>query len=179
MNAGDCFASAQILELVAGDIRIHSGYDVLYGHGVFEYDSGYRWINIVPDQVTKEYLYADSLNHQGMFYMRELFDRFGGYSTSYKIASDWLFAIVLCHAGIRFKNLDYLCACSDPNGISNANQSLSLNERGEIIADWYSDIEIAQYRQNAAKNQQNNQESLLGYLRQNVKMRMLNIERVS
>ena len=83
MNGGDSFASHQALEWVSEAPQK----DLIYGD--IYHDSTNGPLITYPDEIPAGYLLRNMVPHQSTFYKRELFDRYGGYDPSYKIAADY------------------------------------------------------------------------------------------
>lgn len=135
LNAGDVFASTQVLEkmfsmptrvdLLYGNLKVvRNGKQVGYCKGV--------------EQPTFLDLYNSCLKHQATFIKRSLFERFGVYDDSLHIVADWewFFRVAAFHDDVtlEYRNVDI--AEFDNDGISNCSPQLCKEER-LLVLDRY------------------------------------------
>lgn len=113
MNGGDRFASGNVLARVAQAPRV----DLIYGDIRLGSAEGPLWKS--PARLERGLLLKRSLPHQASFYQRGLFDRFGLYDTSYRIAGDYEFFARLVETGdISHHHIPEALAIFDPSGMS-------------------------------------------------------------
>ena len=93
MNGGDTFASPEVLEWVANSPQK----EMIYGNIIFEGVS--RKEVLYPSELKKGYLLRDMMPHQSTYFRRELFDTFGNYDTSFRIAADYDLYVRLLEIG--------------------------------------------------------------------------------
>jgi len=114
MNGGDAFASQAVLEWVAAVPQR----DLIYGDIFFDKVGGDT--AIYPDAMSNGYLLKNMVPHQATFYRRALFEKFGKYDTSYRIAADYDLYVRLLEVGkVDHYHLNKPLAVFDLNGISN------------------------------------------------------------
>lgn len=108
-----------------------------------------------PDNLTFNYFFKYSLNHQSAFFKRHLFDKFGMYNEKYKIVSDWeYFLKIIFLKNISIKHFSYPVVIFDfNNGISTKTKNLELIEKErrqvllELFPRFYSDyLELVAYQ---------------------------------
>lgn len=117
MNAGDCLENTEVVrsflgnaftnDLIVGDIRIilKDGRE-LYRHST-------------DKKLDADLLYWRTLPHQATFIKRNLFEKFGDYDLSFKLASDWeFFARVIARHGVRPSAWSHCIAVYPHDGIS-------------------------------------------------------------
>jgi glycosyltransferase involved in cell wall biosynthesis len=87
LNAGDCFANKNVLKDIF-EGKIYKS-DIIYGDCLTTQKDGsiLNWVQ--PDNITMPFLCSfTGINHQSAFIKQELFEKYGGYDTSYKSAAD-------------------------------------------------------------------------------------------
>lgn len=133
LNSGDRLiesVSLQYLTSYMGD------FDLIYGDVIFEDDSDLKNFNY-PDELSLEYMICYGLPHQAILIKRELHERIGGYSTNYKIISDWVFFMEsLFFAQASYKHVPKSITFFDGKGMSQqaANTSLIISEQLDYIS---------------------------------------------
>lgn len=135
LNAGDVFASTQVLEKM---FSMPTQADLLYGNlKVVQKGKQVGYCKGV-EQPTFLDLYNSCLKHQATFIKRNLFERFGMYDASMCIVADWewFFKVAAFHDDItlEYRNVDI--AEFDNDGISNRSPKLCSEER-QVILDRY------------------------------------------
>ena len=140
MNAGDTFLNKKTLERVSTHFSKNS--DVFYGDVVLkQQDSSYTY-KLFPSNITDVFFIRDCLAHQSAYIRTSLFQKYGNYSTEYKIVSDWKKWIRLIQAGVTFTHLPFLCTIYDCAGISTKNEKLSVAERESILPLYFTEEAI-------------------------------------
>jgi glycosyltransferase involved in cell wall biosynthesis len=143
MNAGDSFASLNILEEIRGTLEIRIDMDVLYG----EVQYGYKkesMVSYTPKNDLTRHLYFSTIHHQPSFIKRTCFTEYGYYDTSLEVVSDYKFFIVLCKNNAKFLHLNNIIAIMDMDGISNTDKNRI--EREMVINDQFSVDEIINFQ---------------------------------
>lgn len=135
LNAGDVFASTQVLENM---FSMQTQADLLYGNlRVVQKGKRVGYCKGV-EQPTFLDLYNSCLKHQATFIKRNLFERFGMYDASLRIVADWewFFRVAAFHDDIilKYRNVDV--AEFDNDGISNRSPQLCKEER-QLVIDRY------------------------------------------
>lgn len=136
MNGGDCFASKDVIEKFYG--CPYFGADVVYGNSDIISKQAKRTAADIPPSVDKSYFYKGyTINHQASFIKRELFDLYGLYNESYKIASDWEKWIVFIENKCCFRYWPYIVSDFYLGGISSVNLELQRKEVEEVCAKYF------------------------------------------
>lgn len=113
MNGGDCFASPEVLTWVKTAPRT----DLIYGD-IF-YDELARHLVKSPNRMNQNHLLKKSVPHQATFYHHSLFERFGNYDTSFRIAGDYdLYVRLLEVEHVSYHHINKPLAVFDLSGIS-------------------------------------------------------------
>ncbi len=130
MNSGDCFHSPEILSKIE---KFHE--DIICGKvlkGNSTIPSGHN-----KPTITLLDLMRGSLPHQAMFIKRGLLIRHP-YDENYKILSDWKFCIeTIVFDNCTFRNVDFIIADYDTNGISTNSNGLLPKERTLILKELF------------------------------------------
>lgn len=135
LNAGDVFASTQVLEKM---FSMPTQADLLYGNlKVVQKGKQVGYCKGV-DQPTFLDLYNSCLKHQATFIKRSLFERFGMYDASLRIVADWewFFRVVAFHDDVTLEYHNVDIAEFDNDGISNRSPQLCEEER-QLVLDRY------------------------------------------
>lgn len=123
MNAGDTFASDDVLEAIFSEER--EG-DVIYGDVVKE------------GRVVKAHVFANAHRmcfcHQSSLTRRELL-RECPFDENYRMSADFKFFKLMGLKGKRFIYYPHPVACFDTNGVSNVNRAAGLKENIQIVSE--------------------------------------------
>lgn len=126
LNSGDALYNKNVLQQVDD---LHLDTDIISGQ--VERMDNHQLLRIYDESILMQ-LYQDTLNHQGTFIKRKLFNNLK-YDENYKIVSDWKFwleAIIWRNATIEVISL--LVAKQDVTGISSACNPVHRQERKSI-----------------------------------------------
>ena len=124
MNGGDAFASNQALALVSNAPQK----DLIYGD--LRYDSESGKIHPYPDHFGKNELLRIMVPHQASFYRRTLFEKYGNYDTSYRIAADYELNVrMICKHRISQTHISESLAIFNRSGISGNPQLRMLRKQ--------------------------------------------------
>jgi len=85
LNAGDSLVGAQVLDVVSKVPDV----DLIYGDLCCISEDNATFVKVFPDVLSKYYLLKQMMPHQASFIRRTLFDKYGDYDTSLKIAADY------------------------------------------------------------------------------------------
>lgn len=147
LNSGDRLIDSESLQYLTS----HMGdFDLIYGDVIFENDSDLKNFNY-PDELSLEYMICYGLPHQAILIKRELHERIGGYSTNYKIISDWVFFMEsLFFAQATYKHVPKSITFFDGKGMSQqaANTSLIISEQLDYITKRFPKY-ISFYKENS------------------------------
>ncbi len=129
MNAGDEFASADVLEKILGNEKLYKS-DILFGDVVTEDISGQSiWkadINKLP--------YKMPFSHQSCF-MRTALLKELHFNTKYKIAADYELILRCFEKKYNFQDTDVVTSVFYLDGISSINYVAKLKEHYAVIRD--------------------------------------------
>lgn len=154
MNAGDIFASNNVLEKINNNLV--NEYKIVYGNIIKVYNKHKEHIcGLNKRQLDAVDFVLHTIDHQSAFIHQSLFSLYGLYDTSYKLASDWKFFFQT--AGIRkvpTKYVDLDIAIFMMDGASTLGQDKYKKEENEILKKefgvYYSFmIELANYRKSS------------------------------
>lgn len=145
MNAGDTFYNDKVLKKVFGrNTRGHEsfkdfGTDVLYGTSKSISEDGTFIFQKFPKNYKLNHTFWQSncLNHQAMFFKKELFEKFGPYNEKYKIRADFEKMLLFLKRGCKFTDLKTPVSNFYTDGISCKNTELLQAETDEIMAEYF------------------------------------------
>jgi glycosyltransferase involved in cell wall biosynthesis len=133
LNAGDYFYDDSILKKV-NDYNTKE--EILYGFLKLETK---KILKNLCDTDIKKYLRNNTLPHQATFVKKSLYEKTGGFDTSFRIAGDYDFfvkSILILKA--TYKYLPVLVSTFDLNGISSKNPGLMDKEKKIVQEKYYS-----------------------------------------
>lgn len=134
LNAGDVYASEDVLHAVAG---------------IFSKDNGIQWLSgkiqlvragekvVVGKPFDKNKLYRGmrSVSHPTWFVKKQVYNRVGLYKSEYKIAMDY---DMMCRlADEPYQYLDKLIAVFDDTGVSSVHYLKSLEENRKVYESYF------------------------------------------
>lgn len=136
LNSGDCLAGSDVTARMIQALKSTGHPSILYGNMVKEMPDGKRKrdVGFGGEEITLLDFYIGTLNHSSAYIKRDLFDKYGLYDDSLKIASDWkwyLKAIVLGDEKPVYANIDV--TLFDMTGISETNKELARQERMKVL----------------------------------------------
>lgn len=136
MNAGDCFASEDVLSKVKAQVEANIGSDypaLVYGD--YMRVDGEEATQVIPARSASKAWYGMFASHQSMFYNVDYLRQNGlEYDESYRIAADYKLTLeVVKRAGVEHVLQVPVCiARFDLGGVSHANQDKGLNEADRV-----------------------------------------------
>ncbi len=134
LNSGDALYDKDVLQKV-DDLKLDA--DIITGQ--VERMDNQQPLRVYDESILMQ-LYRDTLNHQGTFIKRKLFDNLR-YDENYKIVSDWKFWLqtIICGNAI-VEVINVFVAKQDVTGISSDFRYLHLDEkeRKEVIESFFS-----------------------------------------
>ena len=140
LNSADTFDNPTVLASVSA--AFNSDPSLQWLHGKFTLLRGGLWVSIgKPFEKSKLYRGMRSVNHQTMYIRKALYDKYGPYNTSLKIAMDYDY---LCRIGADKNTFIKLpLARFAPDGISSVHYLKSLAETKQVyISHFGSDSNI-------------------------------------
>ncbi|MGN6246824.1 MAG: glycosyltransferase [Ginsengibacter sp.] len=130
LNSGDLLYDENVVKIVLS--KFDEDKSLMWLHGKYRYQRSGVWVTLgKPFDANKLYRGMRSLSHQTMYVRRVLYDKYGLYDNSFKIAMDFDFV-----ARIRFEKflfLDAILAINVPGGISTERYNLALKEAGIVV----------------------------------------------
>ena len=139
LNSGDYLLDNLTLEKIALYIS-KNNFDFYYSDVI---NSKTNLIHNYPVKLTFKYFFEYTINHQSIFFKKELFDLFGTYNESFKIVSDWEFILKIlflhnrtyCHIKQPIIYFDY-------EGLSTSPKSVNLiqEERSIVLKQYFSNL---------------------------------------
>ena len=125
LNSADCFYNENALKKV--NEAFNKSKNITWLHGKQYLKRGGEWVIIGKTFESKKlYRGMRSVFHQTMFVNKSLFEKYGLFDTSLKIAMDYDFVLRLKNEPFYF--LPEILVSFDPGGISNTNYLESLEE---------------------------------------------------
>lgn len=128
LGADDYFANSEVLENVAKKLTIapntinviYGGVDHISASGAYLYTRGDPW-----SKVGKRYKELMTIPHQGVFHRKLLFDKYGDFDESFKIAGDYEFLLreLKDHDALF---IPLLISVMRQGGVSNENSNSTL-----------------------------------------------------
>ena len=131
MNSGDIFAEANVLEKLFA-----CGYDEDVITGQVLRKDNHQLLRKCDKNIVRQ-IVCDTLNHQGSFIKRTLFDSYS-YREDYRIVSDWIAWMEwLLKSNHTFRYVDIVVAIQDMQGISNVQNEIQRSERCRAIQEYF------------------------------------------
>ena len=151
MNAGDCFAQDNVLEIVSKFIisnAKHAG--IVYGHHVVCDDENSRVVTS-QEYVDKKSVFTRGPHHQSSFIRKSLFDLTGNYNTEYTVLADKDFYLKLFAKNqCKLCKVDIPIAIYSQEGLSSTNKHLVFKELSRIRSNYFSSEEILELKREQA-----------------------------
>jgi glycosyltransferase involved in cell wall biosynthesis len=115
MNAGDYFSGQKSLKLVSDA----PDKDILYGDVYCVNAKGESFTIKMPEKLPKLFLLNNMMPHQATFIRRKLFEKYGNYDCSYRIAADYdLFVRFLYEHKVTSFHVPHILSVFITDGIS-------------------------------------------------------------
>lgn len=135
LNSGDILNGSDAIDLF---VKNNFDEELVYCDVLSNVDNG---TISFPDNLTFNFFFKYSLNHQSAFFKRHLFDKYGMYNEKYKIVSDWeYFLKIIFLKNISIKHFSYPVVVFDfDNGISTnrSNRELIEKERRQVLFELF------------------------------------------
>lgn len=133
LNSGDFFYNETVLQEV---FEKEHDEDILYGHVLSAGN-----VRRVPERVTASFILRRSLNHQGSFIKRSLFDDLGLYETRFRYDADWAFFIrAILEKKCSTYYVDRVIAVFEGGGMSSKRDFSHYTEQAEVIQYAYPEM---------------------------------------
>ena len=91
LNSGDTFYSNTVIEKFNNYLVKNNQYGIIYGNTNLIDKTNKQSIKYQPKQLSLNFWYKETLNHQSTFIRRDLFSSLGNYDISYRICADFDF----------------------------------------------------------------------------------------
>ena len=129
LNSGDCLIAPETLQQV---FSTKPTADIISSHAIWIQT---KQIAYAPQNITLDYLYEQSMNHQSTFIHRTLFDTIQ-YDESLHIAADYKFFLqTFITKNISYRLCDFPTVYYDETGISSTRRQESMQERAQILTE--------------------------------------------
>jgi len=124
LNSGDYLHQDAVLENVVNSSPTE---DIVFGNILIDYGKHKEPV-IYNDQITLKLLLQDSLPHPATFIKKRLFDEFGFYDESFRLAGDYEFFLrALVLKKCSYKHIDIIISVFNTLGISRKREFLDIN----------------------------------------------------
>lgn len=146
LNSGDLFCDDLVLKRVCQSLPAEA--DWLYGDS-FRLSSSppfKRYLRKSPTILTPLVLFRTGICHQSVFFRRDLFERFGLYDESYKIAGDWEFEARLFAKNCPARYLGFPISVYEGQGISHHQRQTCIEEESRLLKAHFPETVIRDYR---------------------------------
>jgi glycosyltransferase involved in cell wall biosynthesis len=91
LNSGDTFYSNTVIEKFYNHIKEIQEPAIIYGNTNLVGLDKIQKVKQQPKQLSLDFWYKETVNHQSTFISRDLFSKYGNYNTAYKICADFDF----------------------------------------------------------------------------------------
>lgn len=132
LNSGDFFSGPDSLSKLISNSQ---GEDLVYGNLLVQ-ETEKAWIKKYPESLNFRYFYFESLPHPACLISRRLFDQYGLYDTTLKIASDWkFFLLAVAKYNCTYKYVDREISTFSFDGLSSKKENIETleNERRSTL----------------------------------------------
>lgn len=136
LNSGDFFSDSDSISKLISNSQ---GEDLVYGNLLVQ-ESEKTWLKKYPESLNFRYFYFESLPHPACLISRKLFDQFGLYDTSLKIASDWKFFLLsVAKYNCTYKYVDQEISTFSFDGLSSKKENIVIleNERWLTLKKYF------------------------------------------
>ena len=145
LNSGDFLCDKDVLQNV---FNVKPSEDIVYGNMRINWGNSSVSNGFMPDQITKEQMYKDTLWHPVSFIKRSLFEKHGTYNENYKLVADYDFffkTIIKENASTRHVNV--FIAEFSTDGLSSAKKSKEREqeERRKVQENYLTPEELKRF----------------------------------
>jgi len=150
MNCGDLFYDTKVLDTVYSNVKNNdnetedsSKVQIIYTNYVID-DIFHK----LPKKLYDFYLFRTPLNHQSMFFQREVFDKYGKFDTTYLIAADYEYTLKVYRSSIVFTYCDCITCNYLGNGVSETKKGIKIKNKEFIYIrkKYFSKIQFIKYQ---------------------------------
>lgn len=132
LNSGDYLFNTTVFENVFSK---KTDADIIYGNMQIDWGNTNITVGKMPQKMTFEHMYLDTLWHPVSFIKRNLFEKYGMYNEAYKIVADYdfFFKVIIMHS-VSMQYIDLVISSYNVNGLSSLaeNKILEKNERQKV-----------------------------------------------
>ncbi len=132
MNSGDLFYDSEVLRENIDSIK---NFDLIYFDTLI-IDENKEYVKVFRSDLSIDYLFNDTIPHQGTFIKKTLFQIVGLYDENLKIVSDWkFFLLALIKHNCSYNKIEKTLSIFYLGGISSKAENITLNdfERNSVI----------------------------------------------
>ncbi len=145
LNSGDVLVDNKVIEKMLFDMPDAA---IVIGNMLKSLANGkiYKNTGCAVKEISMFAFYRGTLNHSPAFIKRNLFDKYGFYDESLKIASDmkwYLIVVGLNNEAVFYRDIDV--TLFDMNGISTVNTTLDKSERRQVLEELIPKNILADY----------------------------------
>lgn len=134
INSGDKINSTDVFKIFAKQIASNDA-EVVYGDIMLQdYRSGETHKRSYAEKLDLNFFMKTTLCHQAVFFKKRLFDCYGEYDLSFKIASDFDRLLVFYLRGARFSRIPIVVGFFVNDGVSSTSYKKMYMERMAIIS---------------------------------------------
>ncbi|HEY0030054.1 MAG TPA: glycosyltransferase family 2 protein [Bacteroidia bacterium] len=110
LNAGDSFFDQSVISKFK-DFSNHNPKKLIYGNSVIVEADGSKRQLIPAETLDLNFWYANTLNHQALFFHRSLFEKYGSFDIQFRFAADFdlLFRIYVKEPAEFFHMNEFVC----------------------------------------------------------------------
>ena len=138
LNSGDLLLSTNTLYEVSEVFKKNPVIDFFYSDVI---NLKTQKVHYYPTDLTFNYFYQNTINHQSTFFKRDLFLMYGNYNENYKIVSDWEFYLkILFLQRCTYLHIKYpLIKFDYCQGISTSKYFFNLiqEERSQVLEKYF------------------------------------------
>jgi glycosyltransferase involved in cell wall biosynthesis len=145
LNSGDFLCDNTVLERVFSAKPVE---DIVYGNMKINWGKNSVSEGFMPDVISKEQLYKDTLWHPVSFIKRNLFERFGRYDERYKFVADYEFFFkAIIREKVSTKHVNVFIAEFNTEGVSSNtdNKRKEQEERRKVQETYLTKQELARF----------------------------------
>jgi glycosyltransferase involved in cell wall biosynthesis len=136
LNAGDELAAPDVIERVLPYLQDQST-DYFYGDIISGQLGSTFQSSHFQEPVSLHYLISWYLPHPSSFIKKSVLQTLSGYSTRYRIISDWIFTVRVFLGGYKFCHLPWVISRFSTDGISSRDIKLHSEEKERIFKEEF------------------------------------------
>lgn len=144
LNSGDYLYTNTVLKNVIAELDDTA---IIYGDIIMKSDNGKEKTEILPEHMDAFHLMVSTIWHPGAFIQKKVFENFGYYDESFKIAADYAFFVknILIHK-LTTKHLRLIISVFEMNGVSTDPKHFDamLQERKRIQVMYFTNDQLMQ-----------------------------------